>query len=167
MNALSLGRIGASIALVLSAAGCNEPPSPSKTDAPKPTSAVTAAVTSTTASTAAPSSSAATPDRIAAQHVLVAYKGAKGAKDVKRSKAEAKTLAEEVQKKAAAGTDFAELAKQYSDDEASRERLGSVGTFDRTSKVKPFADAAFALPVDGVSAVVESQFGFHVIKRNQ
>lgn len=161
---LSFGSVGFSIALVSFATACAEPGAASSTASAKPTVAPT---TTASASSAAATASAATPDRIAAQHVLVAYKGAKGAKDVKRSKDEAKKLADEVQKKAVGGTDFAELAKQYSDDEASRERLGSVGTFDRTSKVKPFADAAFALPVDGVSGVIESEFGFHIIKRNQ
>jgi parvulin-like peptidyl-prolyl isomerase len=42
-----------------------------------------------------------------------------------------------------------------------------VGKFTREKMTKPFADAAFALPVDGISDAVESEFGFHVIKRNQ
>jgi parvulin-like peptidyl-prolyl isomerase len=109
-----------------------------------------------------------TPTAVAAQHVLVAYKGAKGApKAVTRSKADAKKRAEEVSAKARAGSDFSALVAEYSDDPAAKERQGSVGKFTREKMTKPFADAAFALPVDGISDAVESEFGFHVIKRNQ
>lgn len=108
------------------------------------------------------------PTSVAAQHVLVAYTGAKDApKGVKRTKAEAKARAEEVAGKAKAGGDFTELVKTYSDDPGSKERMGSVGKFTKDKMVKPFADAAFALAVDEVSGVVETPFGFHVIKRNQ
>ena len=151
-------------------------------DDKKPTPAAEA--TSATASVAVPASSAApsasttateaaaapkvVPDAIAAQHVLVAYKGAKGApKTVTRSKAEAKKRAEEVVAKAKSGSDFSALAAEYSDDPGSKERMGSVGKFTRDKMVKPFSDAAFALSVDEVSDVVESESGFHVIKRNQ
>lgn len=108
------------------------------------------------------------PDAIAAQHVLVAYKGAKGAaKSVTRAKADAKKRAEEVVAKAKGGADFSALVAEYSDDPGSKERMGSVGKFTRDKMTKPFSDAAFALAVDEVSDVVESDFGFHVIKRNQ
>ena len=127
--------------------------------APSVAPVVTASVTA--------SAVAAAPMEVAAQHVLIAYKGAKNAKGVKRSKEEAKKLAAEVHEKAVKGEDFSELAKKYSDDPASRERLGSVGKFKRDEMVKPFADAAFALEVGGISAPVESELGFHVIKRNQ
>ena len=140
-----------------------------KKTAPAPTASV--AVSAPPAETsAAPVASApkAAPDAVAAQHVLVAYKGAKNApKTVARSKAEAKQRAEEVLGKAKGGGDFTALVSEYSDDPGSRERAGSVGKFTRDRMVKPFSDAAFALDVGGVSAVVETEFGFHVIKRNQ
>ena len=100
--------------------------------------------------------------------MLVAYKGAKNAPaNVTRSKADAKARADDVRKKALAGDDFSELAKTYSDDPGSRDRLGSVGKFKRDGMVKPFSDAAFALKVDEISDVVETPFGFHVIKRTE
>jgi hypothetical protein len=143
-------------------------PSPSATTPPPPAaSAASPAASAATAPSVAPGPKAA-PDRVAAQHVLVAYKGAKGApKGVTRSKAEAKALADDVAKRARAGEDFSELAKKLSDDQGSRERMGSVGMFTRDKMVKEFSDAAFALAVDQVSDPVESPFGFHVIKRNQ
>ena len=108
------------------------------------------------------------PDAIAAQHVLVAYKGAdKAPKGVTRSKADAKKRAEEVAAKAKSGSDFSALVAEYSDDPAAKERQGSVGKFTREKMAKPFSDAAFALKVDQTSEPVETPFGFHVIKRNQ
>lgn len=108
------------------------------------------------------------PASVAVQHVLVAYKGAKNApKGIVRRKADAKKRAEEVRDKARAGADFTELVKSYSDDPGASERMGSLGKITRDKVVPEFADAAFALEVDRVSDVVETPFGFHVIKRNQ
>ena len=108
------------------------------------------------------------PESVAAQHVLIAYRGAKNAPpNVKRTKAAAKTLAEEVATKAKAGSDFSALVQEYSEDPGTKDRLGSVGKFTPDKMVKPFSEAAFKLRVDEVSAPVETEFGFHVIKRNQ
>ena len=108
------------------------------------------------------------PESVAAQHVLITYRGAKNApKEVKRTKAAAKTLAEEVAAKAKGGTDFTALVKEYSEDPGTKDRLGSLGKFTPDKMVKPFSDAAFHLGVDEVSAPVETEFGFHIIKRNQ
>lgn len=106
--------------------------------------------------------------KIGASHVLVAYGGARGAAaTVTRSKDQAHKRAEEALKKAKGGTDFAALAKQYSDDPGSGPKGGDLGQFARGAMVKPFADAAFALKPGEVSGIVESDFGFHVIKRTQ
>lgn len=111
---------------------------------------------------------ASRPESVAAQHVLVAFKGAKGAdKTITRTKAEAKARAEDVRAKALAGEAFETLVASYSDDPGSKSRLGSVGKFTPEKMAKPFSDAAFALKVNGISDVVETPFGFHVIKRNQ
>jgi peptidyl-prolyl cis-trans isomerase NIMA-interacting 1 len=157
------------IALIVAACGDGAPPAgqkPSATQASTGASPAAAPTPAPTASTAAPASSAAAPTRIAAQHVLIGYKGTKVG-TATRTKEEARKLAEEVREKAVKGEDFAKLAEKYSDDPASKERFGSVGTFDRDGMVKPFSDAAFALKVNEVSQVVETYFGFHVIKRNQ
>ena len=117
---------------------------------------------------AASAAMAPVPDSIAAQHVLVAYKGAdKAPKGVTRTKADAKKRAEEVAAKAKSGADFSALVAEYSDDPAAKERQGSVGKFTREKMAKPFSDAAFALGVNETSGAVETPFGFHVIKRNQ
>jgi len=164
--------VGLVATLALLACDDKKPAPTESSSAPPPASTPAPASASPEAASgsASPAASAPkpVPDAIAAQHVLVAYKGAKGApKTITRSKADAKKRAEEVLAKAKGGADFAALAAEYSDDPGSKERMGSVGKFTRDKMTKPFSDAAFALDVDEVSGVVESDFGFHVIKRNQ
>ena len=115
-----------------------------------------------------PTDVAAQPLEISARHLLVSYKGGlRASPGVGRSKLEAKARAEEAQKRAAAGEDFVTLVKQYSDEPGAGERGGDLGKFERSSMVPAFANAAFALKVGEVSAVVETQFGFHVILRTE
>ncbi|MDR1349490.1 MAG: SurA N-terminal domain-containing protein [Zoogloeaceae bacterium] len=59
---------------------------------------------------------------------------------------------------------FAELAKAKSADPGSAQQGGDLGFFERAGMVEPFADAAFALRVGEISGVVESEFGFHIIR---
>jgi hypothetical protein len=167
-------RHAALLLAALALLACEEapPPAPPAPSAPPPASAAAPPTAATppaaTPSAAAPAAPEAPPESITAQHILVAYRGAKGApKKVTRTKAEAQKRAEEALAKAKAGENFIELVKTYSDDEGTVERLGSLGRFQRDAMVKPFADAAFALKVNEISGVVESPFGFHVIKRNQ
>jgi peptidyl-prolyl cis-trans isomerase NIMA-interacting 1 len=106
--------------------------------------------------------------KVAASHVLIQYKGSmRSAPTVTRSKEEAKKLAGEVLAKAKKGQDFAGLAKQYSDEPGAKDRAGALGKFGKGQMVKPFSDAAFALKPGEISAVVETDFGFHVIKRTE
>jgi peptidyl-prolyl cis-trans isomerase C len=63
-----------------------------------------------------------------------------------------------------AGEDFAEVARQNSDDPGSGPRGGDLGFFTRGRMVQPFADSAFALQPGQMSGVVQTQFGFHIIK---
>ncbi len=87
---------------------------------------------------------------------------------VKRTKDEAKALAQKILGEAKAPkSDFDALAKKYSDDPGSGPNGGKLGVFERRAMVKPFADAAFGLDVNGVSNVIETDFGFHIIKRTQ
>jgi hypothetical protein len=137
---------------------------PAETSAVPAAPSASAAVASATASTAP----APPPDTIIAQHVLVAYKGAKRApKGVTRSKADAKARAAEALAKIRAGTPFGDVVKEYSDDTGSVDRQGSLGKFHREDMDPAFAAAAFALAVGQVSDPVETPFGFHIIKRTQ
>jgi hypothetical protein len=108
------------------------------------------------------------PESIAAQHVLIAYRGAKGSpRTVKRSQAEARKLAEQIVAKARAGADFSELAAEFSDDPGTNTNRGNLGKFTKDKMVPEFAGPAFKLREGEISDVVETPFGYHVIKRNQ
>jgi parvulin-like peptidyl-prolyl isomerase len=152
-------------------AGCSSFTSPPETEV-EPTLVVPAATVHEMpirpAASAAPAPPPPAPPQpqVRASHILIAYKGAQGAAPkVARTKEQAKRRAEEVLKKARTGGDFAALAKQYSDDPGSGPRGGDLGAFTRAQMVKPFSDAAFALQTGQLSDVVESEFGFHIIKR--
>jgi parvulin-like peptidyl-prolyl isomerase len=107
-------------------------------------------------------------EKIGASHILVSYKEARSAApNITRSKDQARKRAEDALKKAKSGKDFAALAKEYSDDPGSGSKGGDLGTFPKTMMVKPFGDAAFALKPGEISGIVETDFGFHVIKRTQ
>jgi parvulin-like peptidyl-prolyl isomerase len=108
------------------------------------------------------------PDTIIAQHILVAYKTAKRVpKGVVRSKSDAKMRAAEALGEIRGGMTFEDAVGKYSDDTGSADRLGSVGKFHREDMDPAFSAAAFALRVGQVSEIVETPFGFHIIKRTQ
>ena len=108
------------------------------------------------------------PTEISASHVLISYKGAEKADaKITRTKDEAKKRAEEVLAKAKAeGADFAALAKEYSDG-PTKTKGGNLGPFKKGTMAKPFEEAAWKLDVGAISDVVETPFGFHVIKRTK
>jgi parvulin-like peptidyl-prolyl isomerase len=81
-----------------------------------------------------------------------------------RSKEVAAQLIAELKKQVDGGADFAGLAKANSDCPSSAQG-GDLGAFGRGQMVKPFEDATYALAVGAVSDVVETPFGFHLIKR--
>jgi peptidyl-prolyl cis-trans isomerase C len=74
------------------------------------------------------------------------------------------TEAVELKKKIDAGTDFAVLARFHSKC-PSAARGGDLGEFSTGQMVKPFEDATLATPVGAVSDPVQTQFGFHLVKR--
>jgi parvulin-like peptidyl-prolyl isomerase len=86
---------------------------------------------------------------------------------IERSKEDAKKRAEQLLVRARKGEDFGKLADDASDDPSAKRNHGSLGRFTREQMVKPFADAAFALKPGEVSTLVETPFGFHVIKRTE
>ena len=108
------------------------------------------------------------PEEVQASHILISYQGADRADaDISRSKDEAKAEAERIRGLIVDdGQDFAEMAKEHSDGPSST-KGGDLGKFKFEVMAKPFSEAAFALGIDEVSGVVETGFGFHVIKRTE
>ncbi|MBL8604169.1 MAG: peptidyl-prolyl cis-trans isomerase [Myxococcales bacterium] len=108
------------------------------------------------------------PRRIGARHVLVMHRESERAPEsITRSRAEAQARADEVLRRARAGGDFAQLAGEFSDEPGAQARGGALGMFGRGQMVPAFEEAAFALEVNEISAVVETSFGFHVIQRTE
>lgn len=103
------------------------------------------------------------PEQVKASHILIKPDTTDPNTDPNEAKAEAKAKAEELLKQIKAGADFAELAKANSDC-PSAERGGDLGFFSRGRMVPAFEDAAFALEVGQLSDIVESRFGYHIIK---
>ncbi len=102
---------------------------------------------------------ARTPE-IRASHILIRVQG-----ETQADSLAARQTAEELQARIQAGEDFATLARQYSDDVASGRNGGDLGFFGVGRMVQPFNDAVFALQNPGeMSDIVESRFGFHLIR---
>ncbi|MFA6528963.1 MAG: protein translocase subunit SecF [Candidatus Gracilibacteria bacterium] len=98
----------------------------------------------------------------AASHILIGWDESDLASD--RTKDEAYSLISEIKEKAANGEDFAALAQQYSEDTGSASNGGDLGFFTKGKMVAEFETAAFTLPVGEISEIVETQFGYHLIK---
>ncbi|HQA48733.1 MAG TPA: peptidylprolyl isomerase [Bacillota bacterium] len=77
---------------------------------------------------------------------------------------ETEEAAAEVKEKLDAGEDFAELAKQYSIDEANKNYGGDLGIVKRGEMVPEFEEAAFSMEAGSISQPVKTQFGYHIIK---
>lgn len=107
------------------------------------------------------------PAEVKARHVLVAFQGARNAAGAAatRSKEDAMKRAETaLARLKVEGADFKKVAAEFTDEPAGKDRGGDLGWFRRETMVKEFADAAFALNKDQISGIVESPFGFHIIK---
>ncbi len=96
------------------------------------------------------------PEAMRASHILLKA-------DTPEAKTAAKTKAEDLLRQIKGGADFAALAKQHSND-GSAANGGDLGFFPRGQMVKAFEDAAFALKAGDVSPLVETEFGYHIIK---
>jgi peptidyl-prolyl cis-trans isomerase NIMA-interacting 1 len=109
------------------------------------------------------------PEMIAAKHLLVMHAGSQAApRSIKRSRDEARARAQEALGRVKGGEAFDKVVAEFTDEPGGAARHGDLGgKFKRDAMVKAFSDAAFALEVGEVSKVVETSFGFHVIKRTE
>jgi peptidyl-prolyl cis-trans isomerase C len=99
------------------------------------------------------------PERVKASHILIKV----DPQADPSQKAEAQKKIDLVQAKLQKGEDFGALAKEYSEG-PSGSKGGDLGYFTRGQMVKPFEDAAFAMKSGEVSGLVETRFGYHLIK---
>ncbi len=104
-----------------------------------------------------------TPEQVRASHILIKTDSADPNADPNQVKAKAKAKAEGLLKQIRDGADFATLAKANSDG-PSAPKGGDLGFFSRGQMVPDFEKAAFELKVGQVSDIVQTQFGYHIIK---
>jgi len=99
------------------------------------------------------------PEMVSASHILIGF----DPQDDEQSKAAKRAKAEEILKKLKEGADFASLAAEESSC-PSKARGGDLGTFPRGQMVPAFEEAAFSQTVGEVGDIVETKFGYHIIK---
>jgi peptidyl-prolyl cis-trans isomerase D len=97
-----------------------------------------------------------TPEQVRASHILLKTEG--------KNDADVKAKAEDVLKQARSGADFAELAKKYSEDEASAKNGGDLDYFGKGRMVPEFDQVVFGMQPGQISDLVKTQYGYHIIK---
>ena len=102
-----------------------------------------------------------TSEQRRASHILINASKDASAADKASAKTKAEKILEQVRKNPA---DFAKLAKENSQDTVSAERGGDLNFFGKGDMVKPFEDSAFGLKEGEISGLVQSDFGFHIIR---
>ena len=97
-----------------------------------------------------------TPEQVRASHILLKTEG--------KDDATVKKQAEELLAKVKGGADFAKLATQFSEDDASKVKGGDLDFFGKGQMVPEFDKAAFSMKPGEISDLVKSQYGYHIIK---
>ncbi len=100
------------------------------------------------------------PEQVRARHILLKVPSNVGDEREAELRAEAEALLQQLRD----GADFAELAKEHSEDTATAENGGDLGLFPQGQMVAPFDKAVFALEVGELSEPVRTTFGFHIIR---
>ena len=104
-------------------------------------------------------------EAIRASHILISYKGSLRS-ETNRDRKDARKLAEKILKELKSGKDFADMARKHSDG-PSGPKGGDLGRFERGQMVPEFDQAVFGLEEGAISEVVETKFGYHIIKRTK
>jgi peptidyl-prolyl cis-trans isomerase C len=100
------------------------------------------------------------PEQVRARHILFMV-DPDSSEDEKN---QALTRAEAILKRAKAGEDFAKLAQAYSDDQSSKAKGGDLGYFTQGRMVQDFEDMTFYTNPGEISDIVETKYGYHIIK---
>lgn len=100
------------------------------------------------------------PEAVRARHILIQVPAGSDAATRQAARARIEDVLAKARKK---GADFAELARKYSEDSSAADG-GDLGIFPRGRMVGPFEAAAFSLKAGQISGVVETEYGYHVIK---
>jgi peptidyl-prolyl cis-trans isomerase C len=96
-------------------------------------------------------------NQVRVSHIMIGYSA--------HSSSEARKIANEIHQELKEGGDFTAIVKARSEDPSAERNQGDLGWHSRSGFVKPFSDAAFALEKAGdLSPVVQTKFGFHIIK---
>jgi len=98
--------------------------------------------------------------KIKASHILISYRNNSGNIDSLAAKMRADSVLAQLKE----GASFEELVMKYSDDPGSKEKGGDLGYFERRMMVKEFDEAAFNMEVGQISGLVQTNFGYHIIK---
>ncbi|MGK7346063.1 MAG: peptidylprolyl isomerase [Candidatus Nitrospinota bacterium M3_3B_026] len=100
------------------------------------------------------------PEQVHAAHILARFDSDAGPEEKKKAKEKIETVLERLGK----GEDFAELARSVSEDPGTASNGGDLGFFGRGRMVPEFEEAAFNTEPGKVSGIVESRFGYHLVK---
>ncbi len=98
-----------------------------------------------------------------ASHILIGFGVSASAEEKAAAKEKAADILAQLRKNPKR---FEELATKYSQDPGSATKGGDLGSFGRGSMVKPFEDAVFGMKANQISDLVESEFGYHIIRLN-
>ncbi|PCI25407.1 protein translocase subunit SecD [Candidatus Peregrinibacteria bacterium] len=103
-------------------------------------------------------------EQVQASHILISHNEAD--LDIEtRTKEAASILANKVLLEIQEGGDWDTITQRYSDDKATKNQAGDLGLFEFSKMHKPFAESVFALQDEEISGVVETESGFHIIKK--
>jgi len=107
------------------------------------------------------------PEMVRASHILLMTQDPETHQPLPADKKAAKKKQmEDILKQAKSGTDFAELAKKYSEDPGSKDKGGEY-TFPRGQMMKEFEETAFGLKTNEISDIIETTYGYHIIKLSE